>query len=217
MTTPTQDAIALLRAAGFVDDAPVFDASGREIRIFGGRVRMHLPNTEIDCTIAARQTFLFRRWPSGIEPLARLDTRDLDDLRVAIAGLPHAEGLVMNDTQDVQYLTIKCSNEPVNWPKFVFLPWSTTACPMEWEGPTTRGWWVYLAVAAPFGRDQVVSVTGGGEGYSHAAAEQHAEELALAELRRIDMRTLSLPQLAIRALALAALVRRVEGICDADN
>lgn len=89
---------------------------------------------------------------------------------------------------------------------------------MDWGSPDgkTRGWWVSLTVQSFFGEIKVVTVTGGGEGYSLRAAEEHAQILALSELRRMDPSDLSVQQLAIRADALAALVVRVEGV-DSDG
>lgn len=93
--------IELLRAAGFVEDgttreesvrvptqrAPVHGGAGGERRSFGGRVRMHRPDTTIYCTVGRKTTFLYHRRADTIEAIASLHTYEHDELTTALADL----------------------------------------------------------------------------------------------------------------------------------
>lgn len=98
------DVIQALLDAGFEPDgltkeqivriptrnSPLFGKTGGELAKFGGRQRFAKTGTSVKATVGARTTAIYRSEGKGLEGvkgIASLETKDIEAVRVALAGL----------------------------------------------------------------------------------------------------------------------------------
>lgn len=100
---PIEAAVTVFEELGFLEDgatrtehvrigtsrSPVYGGTGGELRVFGGRMRMALPGTDIRATVGKVSVCVYRAAGKGqpAQDMRTFGTRELDMLREAVAAL----------------------------------------------------------------------------------------------------------------------------------